>query len=59
MTHLMGFVLGGAILVAENCSRELCPYTVPVDKKTDHIPSNAPYSLAECVDDHLTLQLEC
>nr|TKR79457.1 hypothetical protein D5086_0000272240 [Populus alba] len=40
-----------ASLVAENCSRELCPYTVPDDKRTDHVPSTAPYSLAECVHD--------
>ena len=35
--------------MAENCSRELCPYTVPDDKRTDHIPSTSPYRLAECV----------
>ncbi|PIN06157.1 putative RNA methylase [Handroanthus impetiginosus] len=29
------------------------PYTVPDDKRTDHIPSTAPYSLAECVHDLL------
>lgn len=31
------------------------PYTVPDDKRTDHIPSTAPYSLAECVHDLLDL----
>ncbi|KAI3445693.1 hypothetical protein Pfo_002358 [Paulownia fortunei] len=29
------------------------PYTVPDDKRTDHIPSTAPYSLVECVHDLL------
>lgn len=29
------------------------PYTVPEDKRTDHIPSTAPYSLVECVHDLL------
>ncbi|KAF9612363.1 hypothetical protein IFM89_039081 [Coptis chinensis] len=27
------------------------PYTVPDDKRLDHIPSTAPYSLAECIHD--------
>lgn len=27
------------------------PYTVPDDKRTNHIPSTAPYSLVECVHD--------
>ncbi|KAK8316847.1 hypothetical protein V6Z12_A13G070600 [Gossypium hirsutum] len=31
------------------------PYTVPDDKRADHIPSTAPYSLAECVHDLLDL----
>ncbi|KAK1300370.1 hypothetical protein QJS10_CPB13g00845 [Acorus calamus] len=31
------------------------PYTVPEDKRTDHIPSTAPYSLVECVHDLLDL----
>lgn len=31
------------------------PYTVPDDKRTDHIPSTAPYSLVECVHDLLNL----
>ncbi|KAK9096379.1 hypothetical protein Sjap_021876 [Stephania japonica] len=31
------------------------PYTVPDDKRTGHIPSTAPYSLAECVHDLLEL----
>lgn len=31
------------------------PYTVPNDKRTDHIPSTAPYSLVECVHDLLDL----
>ncbi|KAL6964325.1 tRNA (guanine(10)-N(2))-methyltransferase [Sarracenia purpurea var. burkii] len=31
------------------------PYIVPDDKRTDHIPSTAPYSLAECVHDLLDL----
>ncbi|CAA0822035.1 Unknown protein [Striga hermonthica] len=31
------------------------PYTVPDDKRTDHIPSTAPYSLVECVHDLLDL----
>ncbi|XP_052194151.1 uncharacterized protein LOC127802402 [Diospyros lotus] len=31
------------------------PYTVPDDKRTDHIPSTAPYCLAECVHDLLHL----
>ncbi|XP_078434206.1 tRNA modification 11 protein isoform X2 [Wolffia australiana] len=31
------------------------PYTVPEDKKGDHIPSTAPYSLVECVHDLLDL----
>ncbi|KAF2309171.1 hypothetical protein GH714_001011 [Hevea brasiliensis] len=31
------------------------PYTVPDDKRTDHIPSTAPYSLAECMHDLLDL----
>lgn len=31
------------------------PYTVPDDKRTDHIPSTAAYSLAECVHDLLDL----
>lgn len=31
------------------------PYTVPYDKRTDHIPSTASYSLAECVNDLLDL----
>ncbi|KAF8404389.1 hypothetical protein HHK36_009272 [Tetracentron sinense] len=31
------------------------PYTVPDNKRTDHIPSTAPYSLAECVHDLLDL----
>lgn len=31
------------------------PYTVPDDKRIDHIPSTAPYSLAECVHDLLDL----
>ncbi|EPS68017.1 hypothetical protein M569_06748 [Genlisea aurea] len=29
------------------------PYTVPEEKRRDHIPSTAPYSLAECVHDLL------
>lgn len=31
------------------------PYIVPDDKRTDHIPSTAPYSLVECVHDLLDL----
>ncbi|XP_039117571.1 tRNA (guanine(10)-N2)-methyltransferase homolog [Dioscorea cayenensis subsp. rotundata] len=31
------------------------PYTVPEEKKSDHIPSTAPYSLAECMHDLLDL----
>lgn len=31
------------------------PYTVPDDKRTDHIPSTAPYCLVECVHDLLDL----
>lgn len=31
------------------------PYTVPEEKRTDHIPSTAPYSLAECMHDLLDL----
>ncbi|GAB4855310.1 hypothetical protein Ancab_023929 [Ancistrocladus abbreviatus] len=31
------------------------PYTVPDDKRADHIPSTAPYSLVECVHDLLDL----
>lgn len=31
------------------------PYTVPDEKRVDHIPSTAPYSLAECVHDLLDL----
>lgn len=31
------------------------PYTVPDDKRRDHIPSTAPYSLAECMHDLLDL----
>ncbi|CBI20041.3 unnamed protein product, partial [Vitis vinifera] len=31
----------------------ISPYTVPDDKRTDHIPSTAAYSLAECVHDLL------
>ncbi|VFQ59074.1 unnamed protein product [Cuscuta campestris] len=31
------------------------PYTIPDDKRTDHIPSTAPYSLAECLHDLLDL----
>jgi tRNA (guanine10-N2)-methyltransferase len=31
------------------------PYTVPDDKRTDHIPSTAAYCLAECVHDLLDL----
>lgn len=31
------------------------PYTVPIEKRTDHIPSTAPYSLVECVHDLLDL----
>ncbi|GMH13220.1 hypothetical protein Nepgr_015061 [Nepenthes gracilis] len=31
------------------------PYTVPEEKRADHIPSTAPYSLAECVHDLLDL----
>ncbi|CAI9103957.1 OLC1v1002556C1 [Oldenlandia corymbosa var. corymbosa] len=31
------------------------PYAVPDDKRTDHIPSTAPYSLVECVHDLLDL----
>lgn len=31
------------------------PYTVPDDKRLDHIPSTAPYSLAECIHDLLEL----
>lgn len=31
------------------------PYTVPDDKRTDHIPSTGAYSLAECVHDLLDL----
>lgn len=27
------------------------PYTVPDEKRLDHIPSTAPYSLAECIHD--------
>ncbi|KAF9612405.1 hypothetical protein IFM89_039401 [Coptis chinensis] len=27
------------------------PYTVPDDKRLDHVPSTAPYSLAECIHD--------
>ncbi|KAJ6931890.1 hypothetical protein NC651_007544 [Populus alba x Populus x berolinensis] len=48
---LRAFTVEDASLVAENCSRELCPYTVPDDKRTDHVPSTAPYSLAQCVHD--------
>ncbi|KAK9167111.1 hypothetical protein Scep_002302 [Stephania cephalantha] len=33
----------------------IAPYTVPDDKRTGHIPSTAPYSLAECVHDLLEL----
>ncbi|KAJ6711409.1 hypothetical protein OIU79_007790 [Salix purpurea] len=33
----------------------VAPYTVPDDKRTGHIPSTAPYSLAECVHDLLDL----
>ncbi|KAF8405852.1 hypothetical protein HHK36_007929 [Tetracentron sinense] len=33
----------------------VAPYTVPDDKRTDHIPSTASYSLAECVHDLLDL----
>lgn len=31
------------------------PYTVPEDKRTDHIPSTGAYSLVECVHDLLNL----
>lgn len=31
------------------------PYTVPDEKRFDHIPSTAPYSLAECMHDLLDL----
>lgn len=31
------------------------PYTVPDEKRTDHIPSTAPYCLVECVHDLLDL----
>lgn len=31
------------------------PYTVPDDKRTDHIPSTAAYSLVECVHDLLDI----
>jgi tRNA (guanine10-N2)-methyltransferase len=31
------------------------PYTVPEEKRDNHIPSTAPYSLAECVHDLLHL----
>ncbi|KAG1369992.1 tRNA (guanine(10)-N2)-methyltransferase [Cocos nucifera] len=31
------------------------PYTVPEEKRTDHIPSTAPYSLVECMHDLLDL----
>ncbi|XP_051146506.1 uncharacterized protein LOC127262048 [Andrographis paniculata] len=31
------------------------PYTVPDEKRTDHIPSTAPYSLMECIHDLLDL----
>lgn len=31
------------------------PYTVPDDKRLGHIPSTAPYSLAECLHDLLDL----
>ncbi|KAL5982629.1 hypothetical protein ACLOJK_016704 [Asimina triloba] len=31
------------------------PYTVPDDKRRDHIPSTAPYSLVECMHDLLDL----
>ncbi|RWW84888.1 hypothetical protein BHE74_00006483 [Ensete ventricosum] len=31
------------------------PYTVPEEKRLDHIPSTAPYSLAECMHDLLDL----
>ena len=31
------------------------PYIVPDDKRVDHIPSTAPYSLVECVHDLLDL----
>ncbi|XP_077251479.1 tRNA modification 11 protein [Tasmannia lanceolata] len=31
------------------------PYTVPDNKRSDHIPSTAPYSLAECIHDLLNL----
>ncbi|KAI3921799.1 hypothetical protein MKX01_005488 [Papaver californicum] len=33
----------------------VAPYTVPDDKRIGHIPSTAPYSLAECVYDLLDL----
>lgn len=33
----------------------VAPYTVPDDKRTDHIPSTAAYSLVECVHDLLDL----
>ncbi|XP_022973875.1 tRNA (guanine(10)-N2)-methyltransferase homolog [Cucurbita maxima] len=33
----------------------VAPYTVPDDKRTDHIPSTAAYSLVECVHDLLNL----
>ncbi|KAI3846065.1 hypothetical protein MKX03_029097 [Papaver bracteatum] len=33
----------------------VAPYTVPDDKRIGHIPSTAPYSLAECVHDLLDL----
>uniref|UniRef100_A0A2P2KHB2 Uncharacterized protein MANES_14G165200 n=1 Tax=Rhizophora mucronata TaxID=61149 RepID=A0A2P2KHB2_RHIMU len=33
----------------------VAPYSVPDDKRTDHIPSTAPYSLVECVHDLLDL----
>ncbi|KAG0493195.1 hypothetical protein HPP92_004189 [Vanilla planifolia] len=31
------------------------PYTIPDDKRLSHIPSTAPYSLAECINDLLEL----
>lgn len=33
----------------------VAPYTVPDDKRTDHIPSTGAYSLAECIHDLLNL----
>lgn len=33
----------------------VAPYTVPDEKKLDHIPSTAPYSLAECLHDLIDL----